>query len=251
MDPLLQDKVILITGAGSGIGRATALACAAEGATVIVTDMDDEGGKATVKAIEDAGGSASFHNVDVTKQSDIQAAVGATVKAHGRLDCAFNNAGWEGPTSLLPEYTDEDWDHLMDINLKGVWHCLQEELKVMERGASVVNCSSVAGLIGFAGSSGYVASKHGVIGLTRTAAMEEAPQGVRVNAVCPGAIKTPMIDRAIEKNPQLGEGLVAMHPLGRIGEPHEIADAVVWLFSDKSSFVTGQSIAVDGGWTMH
>lgn len=246
----LHDKVVLITGAGSGIGRATAVACAEAGAKVVVTDVDEEGGAETLRLVEEIG-EGIFAPMDVTDRAQIGAAVKKTVDAYGRLDCAYNNAGWEGPTSLLHEYTDEDWDRLMDINLKGVWHCMQEELKVMEKGASVVNCSSVAGLVGFQGSSGYVASKHGVIGLTRTGALEGAPQGIRVNAVCPGAIRTPMIDRAVEKNPALGEGLVAMHPLGRIGEPEEIADAVVWLFSERSSFVTGQAIAVDGGWTMH
>lgn len=250
-DHALQDTVVLISGAGSGIGRATAIACAVAGAKVVVTDRDDDGGPETLRMVKDAGGEGLFARMEVTKPEQIQDTIQQTLDTLGGLDCAFNNAGWEGPTTLLHEYTDEDWDRIMDINLKGVWHCMQEELKVMGEGASMVNCSSVAGLIGFQGSSGYVASKHGVIGLTRTAALEGAPKGIRVNAVCPGAIKTPMIDRAIQKNPALGEGLVSMHPLGRIGEPEEIADTVVWLFSDRSSFVTGQSIAVDGGWTMH
>lgn len=247
----LKDKVALVTGAGSGIGRSTAIAFAREGAKVVVTDVDDAGGAETLDRIRAAGGEAVFAHVDVSDLDQVQTAVALAVDTYGRLDCAHNNAGWEGPTAPIQDYPVDAMDRILAIDLKGVWNCLKAELAVMQAGSSIVNTSSVAGIIGFPGSSGYVASKHAVIGLTRTANLEAAPRGIRVNAVLPGVIETPMVERAFAANPGMRDAIVPLHPLGRTGRPEEVAEAVVWLCSDKASFVTGASLVVDGGWTGH
>lgn len=249
--PLLQRKIALVTGAGSGIGRATALAMAREGAKVVVSNRGKESGSATVKLIEKAGGEALFLEADVTQPKDLARLVKGAVGAFGRIDCAFNNAGIEGEMQPLASLSEGNWQSIIDTNLRGVALCLKHEFNLMgpTGGGAIVNCASVAGLIGIAGASAYVASKHGVVGLTKTAALEGAKLGLRVNAVCPGVIKTPMIDRLIASNPDMQAALRALHPLGRFGEPEEVAEAVVFLCSDKSSFITGQALAVDGGWT--
>ena len=245
----LDGKVALITGAGSGIGRASALAFAREGAKVAVADIVVEGGEETVRMVKEAGGEAFFIKVDVANAADVEAMVNTVVDTYGRIDCAYNNAGIEGRLASTDEYPEDVFDKVIDINLTGVWLCMKYELPHMLKQGSgaIVNTASGAGLIGVSGMSAYVASKHGVIGLTKTAALEYAKSGIRVNAVCPGLIQTPMVERITAEQPQLGEALVAAEPVGRTGKPEEIAESVVWLSSDAASFVTGHSMSVDGG----
>lgn len=245
----LDGKVALVTGGGSGIGRATCRAMVREGAKVVVADVVVEGGEETVKMIKDAGGEATFVKADVSKASEVEAMVAKVIETYGRIDCAFNNAGIEGPVCSTVEYTEEDFDRVVGIDLTGVWLCMKYEIPHMlqQGGGAIVNTASVAGLVGFQGISAYVASKHGVNGLTKTAALEYAKSGIRVNSVCPGVIETPMVKRAFEKSPGMEEGVAAVEPVGRLGQPEEIAEAVVWLCSDAASFVTGVPMAVDGG----
>ena len=246
----LDGKVALITGAGSGIGRASALAFAREGAKVAVADIVVEGGEETVRLVKEAGGEAFFIKVDVSNAADVEAMVNTVVDTYGRIDCAYNNAGVEGRLASTDEYPEDVFDKVIDINLTGVWLCMKYELPHMlkQGGGAIVNTASGAGLIGVAGMSAYVASKHGVVGLTKTAALEYAKSGIRVNAVCPGLIQTPMVERITADQPQLGEALVAAEPVGRTGKPEEIAESVVWLSSDAASFVTGHAMSVDGGY---
>lgn len=245
---LLEGKVALVTGGGSGIGRATALVFAREGACVVVADIVVDGGEETVRMVKEKGVDALFVRTDVSKAADVDALVQKTVAQFGRLDCAHNNAGIEGRQAPLVEGTEEDWDRVININLKGVWLCMRAEIPVMlkQGGGAIVNTASVAGLVGFTGISPYTASKHGVAGLTKTAALEYGKQGIRVNAVCPGVIHTPMIDRFTGGSPEALAAFTALEPVGRLGQPEEIAEAVVWLCSDRASFVTGLPMAVDG-----
>jgi NAD(P)-dependent dehydrogenase (short-subunit alcohol dehydrogenase family) len=245
----LTAKVAIVTGASAGIGRATALALAAEGATVVVADVDDIRGEQVAAEINDKGGTARFIHADVTDDAHVAALVAQTVEAFGGLDLAFNNAGIEGAPAVTHERTPENWRRTLAVNLTGVWSCMRHEIpRMLERGGgAIVNCSSVAGLVGFATIPAYVASKHGVVGLTKTAALEYAEAGIRVNAVCPGVIDTEMIERFTGGQPEAEAAMLATEPVGRLGRPEEIADAVVWLCSDRSSFTTGQAIAVDGG----
>ena len=245
----LDGKIALITGAGSGIGRASALTFAREGAKVAVADKLVDGGQETARMVEAAGGTASFIEVDVSDAASVEAMVNTTVDTYGRLDCAYNNAGIEGQVAPTDSYADDMFDKVIAVNLTGVWLCMKYEIpRLLEQGGgAIVNTASGAGLIGVAGLSAYVASKHGVIGLTKTAALEYAKSGIRVNAVCPGLIQTPMVERLTADQPQLGEALVAMEPVGRTGRPEEIAESVVWLCSDAASFVTGHAMSVDGG----
>ena len=245
----LDGKVALITGAGSGIGRASALAFAREGAKVAVADIVVEGGEETVRMVKEAGGEAFLIKVDVSNAADVEAMVNTVVDTYGRIDCAYNNAGIEGRLASTDEYPEDVFDKVIDINLTGVWLCMKYELPHMlkQGGGAIVNTASGAGLIGVAGMSAYVASKHGVVGLTKTAALEYAKSGIRVNSVCPGLIQTPMVERITAEQPQLGEALVAAEPVGRTGKPEEIAESVVWLSSDAASFVTGHAMSVDGG----
>ena len=247
----MDGHVALVTGASSGIGRAAALAFAEQGATVVVADTNDQGGEATASLIRDAGGQAMFVHADVSDAAQVDAMVERAVSTFGRLDHAFNNAGIEGASAPLTECTRENWDHTLAVNLTGVFLCLQAEIPAMRAGGSgsIVNCASIAGLNGFPGLAAYVASKHGVNGLTKAAALELASEGIRVNSVCPGAIDTEMIARVKAEQPELIEQTIAAHPLGRLGLPEEIAATVVWLCSDAAGFVTGQAIAVDGGYT--
>jgi NAD(P)-dependent dehydrogenase (short-subunit alcohol dehydrogenase family) len=245
---LWKEQVALVTGAGSGIGRATALAFAEEGARVVVCDVQAGNGEDTVRMIRDLGNAAEFVAADVSRPGEVENLVYQTVKRFGRLDFAFNNAGIEGVMATTANCTEENWDRTLAINLKGVWLCMKYELRhMLERGAgAIVNCSSVAGLVGYQQLPAYAASKHGIVGLTRTAALEYAQQGIRINAVCPGVIRTAMIDRLSQNYPEVQ--LAAGEPIGRMGTPEEIAAPVIWLCSDRASFVTGQAFAVDGGW---
>ena len=249
----LEGKVALVTGGGSGIGRSTALSFAREGAKVVVGDIQVEAGQATVQMINTAGGEASFIKVDVSRDKEVKALIAKTVEMYGTLDCAFNNAGIEGEAELatLTDCTVEEWDRVIGINLKGVWLCMKYEILQMlgQGGGSIVNTASVAGLVGgtWLGSPTYIASKHGVIGLTKAAAIAYARAGIRVNAVCPGVVRTPLVERYIQGNPKWEASLVAQEPIGRLGQPQELAEAVVWLCSDAASFVTGHPMVVDGG----
>jgi NAD(P)-dependent dehydrogenase (short-subunit alcohol dehydrogenase family) len=245
----MQGKVAIVTGASAGIGRATALAFAREGASVVVADVDVDRGEQTAAEIEGVGADAVFVRADVSNVDDVVTLVARTVERFGRLDYAFNNAGVEGEPAPTDACTLENWSRTISINLTGVFLCMREEIPAMLRngGGSIVNNSSVAGLVGFAGIPAYTASKHGVIGLTKTTALDYATQGIRVNAVCPGVIQTEMITRFTHGDPAAAAQLLETEPLGRLGTPEEIADAVIWLCSERSSFVTGQAIAVDGG----
>ncbi|MEM7762098.1 MAG: SDR family oxidoreductase [Cyanobacteria bacterium P01_A01_bin.40] len=244
-------KVALVTGGGSGIGRATALKFAAEGALVVIGNRNDKAGQETVELIHQAGGKASFYQTDVTKLANVQDLIKYTVDTYGGLDAAFNNAGVEDPQALTPDQTNDAFDLVMNVNVKGVWYSLKCEIEHMvgNGGGAIVNTSSIAGLIGYPGHAPYTASKHAVIGLTKTAALEYAQQGIRVNAVCPGATETSLLDGLAAGDSATLEYIKSLHPIGRLAKPEEIANTVVWLCSDEASFVLGQAIAVDGGFT--
>ena len=243
-------KVALVTGAASGIGRATALAFAREGARTVVSDVDVEGGDETVGMIQEFGGDAVFVKADVSLSDDVEALVNGTVKTHGQLDCAFNNAGREIEfTNPDERYAEETFQTVIETNLKGVWLCMKYEIPQMikQGGGAIVNTSSVAGLVGIPKQPIYVASKHGVSGMTKSTAVEYAGKGIRINAVCPGLIDTPLMDRIYASNPGLRAEADSWQPIGRPGQPEEIAEAVIWLCSDKASFVVGHMMTVDGG----
>ena len=246
----LNGKVALVTGAGSGIGRASAITIAREGAKVVVSDVVTEGGEETVRIIEDAGAEAIFVKADVSAAIEVEALVNAVVEAYGRLDCAHNNAGIVGPVADTHEYPEDAWDDVIRVNLKGVWLCMKAEIpQMLKQGkGAIVNTASIAGLVGLSGTVAYVAAKHGVAGLTKAAAMEYAKSGIRVNAVCPGYIETPLIEGVFDQVEGYKETLESRHPLGRLGQPDEIASAVLWLSSDAASFVTGHNMTVDGGY---
>ncbi len=250
MSRKLEGKVALVTGGGSGIGKATALIFVREGAIVVVADVVVDAGKGTAREIKEGGSEAIFMPCDVTRGPEVKAMVDEIVKTYGRLDCAFNNAGIHGGMASTVDYPEENWNQVLRVNLAGVWLCMKYEIAQMLKQGSgtIVNTASVGGLIGTPGLSAYIAAKHGVIGITKTAALEYAKAGIRVNAVCPGVILTPMAD-PIEKDPELKETMLRMHPVGRFGTPDEVAEAVVWLCSDSASFVTGHAMAIDGGLT--
>jgi NAD(P)-dependent dehydrogenase (short-subunit alcohol dehydrogenase family) len=253
MARMLEGKVALVTGGGNGIGRETALAFAREGARVAVADYEGAAAEETVALINAAGGQAISLSGDVTVAADVQAMLDGVIAAYGRLDCAFNNAGIAGHQvgasgQLTHEWSETAFDRMIAVNLKSVWLCMKHEIPVLLAGGGgvIVNTASIAGLIGLRTSTGYVAAKHAVIGLTRTAALEYAETGIRVNAVCPGYIVTRMTEPARETR---GEAIVARTPMRRLGEPREIAEMVVWLCSDRASYVTGAAYEVDGGMT--
>ena len=246
---MLKDKVALITGGSSGIGRAVALAWAREGAKVVVSDVDRGGGGETVEQVRAAGGEAIFIAADVSKPEDCEALARGAVEKFGRLDIACNNAGIGGPQAPTADYPLDGWAQVIGINLSGVFYGMKYQLPAMLKngGGAIVNMASILGAVGFAGAPAYTAAKHGVVGLTQAAALEYSAQGVRINAVGPGFIHTPMIS-ALEDNQAVNDMLVAAHPIGRLGRAEEVAELVLWLSSDKASFVTGAYYPVDGGY---
>jgi NAD(P)-dependent dehydrogenase (short-subunit alcohol dehydrogenase family) len=248
MEEIFKDKVVIVTGGSFGIGRATAIAFAEKGANVVVADWVED--NETVNQIKSLGKEAVFIKTDVSRPDDVRMMVEKTIATFGRLDYAFNNAGIEGLNGTTTECTEENFDKTIGVNLKGIWLCMKYEIpEILKQGkGAIVNCASIAGLVGFPGLPIYVATKHGVIGLTKTAALEYVKKSIRINAVCPGAIKTPMIDRITGHKKEAEEQFAAMEPIGRLGEPIEVAKAVTWLCSDEASFVTGHSMVVDGGW---
>jgi NAD(P)-dependent dehydrogenase (short-subunit alcohol dehydrogenase family) len=245
----LQGKVALVTGGTSGIGRETAVLFAKAGAKVVVAGRREKEGKETADLVRAAGGDGLFVKTDVSKASEVDALVQTAVDKFGRLDVAFNNAGIEGVWVPIIRQTEEDFDRTININLKGVWLCLKAEIRQMLKqggGGSIVNMASITGLVGSAGAAAYSASKHGVVGLTKAAALESARSGIRINAVCPAAVETAMSDR-IFGAPAVHKYVLSCHPIGRFGKAAEIAEAVLWMCSDRASFMTGQSLVLDGG----
>jgi len=245
----LRDKVGIVTGGTSGIGRDAAVLFAKAGAKVVVAGRREAEGKETIDLVRAAGGEGLFVRTDVSKAADVQALVQKTVEKFGRLDIAFNNAGIEGNWMPIAEQSEEDWDRTIDINLKSVWLSLKYQIRQMLKqggGGAIVNMASVAGLIGSAGAATYCASKHGVMGLTKAAALENARSGIRVNVVCPAVIETPMGERLFGE-PEFKKFALGLHPIGRFGSPMEVAQAVLWMCSDRASFMTGQSLVLDGG----
>ncbi|MNF79926.1 SDR family oxidoreductase [Pseudomonas alkylphenolica] len=251
MSMTFSGQVALVTGGAAGIGRATALAFATEGLKVVVADLDAAGGQGTVDLIRAAGGEALFVTCNVTREADVQQLLACTIEAYGRLDYAFNNAGIEIEQGRLAEGSEAEFDAIMGVNVKGVWLCMKYQLPLLlaQGGGAIVNTASVAGLGAAPKMSIYSASKHAVIGLTKSAAIEYAKKKIRVNAVCPAVIDTDMFRRAYEADPRKAEFAAAMHPVGRIGKVEEIASAVLYLCSDGAAFTTGHALAVDGGAT--
>jgi NAD(P)-dependent dehydrogenase (short-subunit alcohol dehydrogenase family) len=248
----LEGKVALVTGAAMGIGRASAQLFAREGAAVVVADIDEDGGRATVALIEDTGGRAAFVRADVSVKADVDAMVAFAVDTFGGLDCAHNNAGIAAPMAPLADYSDDAWDRTIGVMLTGVYLCMKAEIpRMLERGGgAIVNTASGVGLVAYPNQAAYTASKHGVIGLTKVAALDYGALGIRVNAICPGTARTPMVDAAIRYDPSIDAHLRSMHPIGRIGEASEVAEAAVWLCSPAASFVLGVALPVDGGYVV-
>lgn len=246
---LFDGKVAIVTGGGSGIGQAACHLYAREGARVVVSDIDEKGGNETCRAIQEMDGEAIFVRADVSQPGDCQALVDATLEKYGRLDIAFNNAGIGGEANPTGEYSIEGWQKVIEINLSGVFYCMRYEIPAMLKtaGGAIVNMASILGMAGFSKSPAYVAAKHGVIGLTRTAAIEYAQQGLRINSVGPAFIQTPLIS-GLEQDSQVRDYLISLHPVGRLGKPQEVAELVIWLSSEKASFVTGAYYEVDGGY---
>ncbi|HEY6623106.1 MAG TPA: glucose 1-dehydrogenase [Acidimicrobiales bacterium] len=248
----LEGKVAIVTGAAMGIGRAAALIFAREGASVVVADIDEDQGAQTVELVQASGAQASFVRTDVSVAADVAAMVQYAVDTYGGVDCAHNNAGIAAPMAPLADYPDDGWDRTIAVMLTGVYLCMKAEIpQMLERGGgAIVNTASGVGLVGYPGQAAYTASKHGVIGLTKVAALDYGAKGIRVNAICPGTASTPMVDQAIEHDPAIDEYLEQLHPIGRIGEASEIAEAAVWLCSPAASFVLGAALPVDGGYVV-
>jgi NAD(P)-dependent dehydrogenase (short-subunit alcohol dehydrogenase family) len=242
-------KVALITGGGSGLGRSCARMLAERGARVVIADVDDDGGAATVAECEAAGSEAQYVRTDVTRDDDVAAAVATAVDSYGSLDVAINNAGINGPTKFVADYTPEEWDAVIAVNLNGIFHGIRHEVPQMikQGGGAIVNTSSGAGLVGFPMLPAYVASKHAVLGLTKAAALAYVRDGVRINAVCPGSTRTPLLEGFMSQSPEIEKAISQSAPIGRLAAPDEIAEAMVWLCSDAASFVIGHAFAVDGG----
>jgi NAD(P)-dependent dehydrogenase (short-subunit alcohol dehydrogenase family) len=251
-DQRFGGKVAIVTGAAGGIGRASAIAFATNGAHVMVVDVNAERGHETVTLVAERGGSAQFVRADVARADDVRALIDTTVREHGRIDFAHNNAGVAGANVPVGELPEDEWDRVMGVMLRGVFLCMKYEIQAMlaNGGGAIVNTASGAGLVGYPNQSAYVASKHGVLGLTKSAALEYGARGIRVNAVCPGTVWSPMVQAAVNASPRLQQQLEAMHPIGRLGTADEIAAAVVWLCSEDASFVLGHALSVDGGYVV-
>ncbi|MBV8357896.1 MAG: SDR family oxidoreductase [Deltaproteobacteria bacterium] len=250
MAGILDGKVALITGAGSGIGRATAKIFAREGARLVLVDMVEKGGQETLQMIKELGAEVIFRKTDVSKSADVDSAVADVLAAYGRLDCAFNNAGIGGAGRLTHEYSEEEWNRVISTNLTGVWLCMKAEITQMlkQGGGAIVNTSSIMGLTGAIRVPAYTAAKHGVAGLTKAAALEYGRYGIRINAVCPAPIYTPLLMSGLEKRPDIEQRYIRSEPMKRLGQPEEVGEAVAWLCSDRASYVTGVPMPVDGGY---
>ena len=251
MNRTFEDKVVLITGAASGIGRETAVQLAKEGATLFLVDINEAGGQETVEMISSKGEKGTFYKADVSKEIEVKGMTEACVAAYGRINCAFNNAGIEGGTIRMADIETAVYDAVMAVNVKGVWLGMKFQIPQMiaQGGGTIVNTASVSGLLGSHSLSVYAASKHAVVGLTKSAAIEYVRKGVRINAVCPGIIQTPMAEQGFNQAPQFMEAAIKANPMRRLGQPIEVAKAVMWLLSDESSFTNGATLTVDGGFT--
>jgi NAD(P)-dependent dehydrogenase (short-subunit alcohol dehydrogenase family) len=252
MNQSFDGKVAFVTGGANGIGRAAALAFARKGANVVVADVSEQNNQDTARMIQELGGHALAVRCDVSRAEDVQRALNATIETFGRLDFAFNNAGIEYTAKPAADITEEEWDRIVDIDLRGVFLCMKYEIPLIlkQGGGAIVNTSSGAGVKGFKGGAAYVAAKHGVVGLTKSAALDYAPSNIRINAVCPGIIDTPMMDRFSGGTAEGRQAVIGQEPVGRMGKPEEIAATVVWLCSDAASFVVGHAMIVDGGQTV-